>query len=212
MKFKTLFWSLFLLLVFISGISYIRASLSRAAAAPEPAKTPELAEAPLRLYGRVEPLNREVFLGPLQPKRVVKILASEGQIVSEGQELIELEAYVELQAVQVAQSRVDELESQLNIILDELKRVEPIDNSGDSKYLLRVQVLRIRELESRLELVLDDLKRREPLLRAKAVSEQSYTQKTLEAAVIRRQISTAMAEAEIDYSQKKLQAEKIAAR
>lgn len=208
MKFKTLFWSFFLLFVFIVGLNFIRVSLRHAAAAQEPGKTPVLAEAPLRLFGRVEPLGREIFISSLQPKRVVKILASEGQMISAGQVLIELEADVEQQAVQVALSRVNELESQLDIILDELKRVEPVSGS-DSRYLLRVPVLRVKELESRLGLVLDDLKRKEPLLLAKAVSEQDYTQKKLEAAVIRKQISTAMAEAEIDYSQKKLQAEKI---
>ena len=200
-----------LLLAFIVGINYINLSLRRAAATPEPSKTPELDSAPLRLYGRVEPLGREVFLGPLEPKRVTTVLVNEGEEISKGQILLELDSEVEQQAVQIAMTRVSELEAQLNMVLDELKRVEHLNEKGksDSLYALQVPVLRVRELESRLALVMDELRRKEPLLRAKAVSEQNYTQKSLEAEIIRNQIATAKAEAELNFSQKKLLAESI---
>ena len=211
MKFKKLIIFLMAILVAVVGISYIVVSLRRAAAPPEPSKTPSLDDAPVRLYGRVEPLHREVFLGPLQPKRVTKIMVKEGQKLEKGQLLVELDSDVEQQAVHVALSRVRELEAQLELILDELKRLEPLMKSGtgEVQYALQVPVLRVRELESRLDLVLDELKRKEPLSRAEAISERDYTQKALEAKLIRNQIATAKAEARLTYSQKKLQNELI---
>lgn len=83
-----------------------------------------VAETPLRVFGRVEPLNREVFVGTLQSKRVVNILAGEGQMVSEGQVLIELESELEQQAVELAQlklvSPIDGLLYKLDIRRGEL--------------------------------------------------------------------------------------------
>jgi len=61
MKARTLIIVLILVLVGVVGMSYTIVSLRKAAAPPEPSRTPSLAEASVRLYGRVEPLGREVF-------------------------------------------------------------------------------------------------------------------------------------------------------
>jgi multidrug resistance efflux pump len=206
-------WIVWLILAVavIVGSYYTVVSLRRAAAPPEPARTPSLDTAPVRVYGRVEPLHREVFLGPLQPRRVTKILVTEGMEVQPGQVLVELDSDVEQQATHVASLRVLELESQLDRLLDELRREAPLTEirPGEVQNALQVLVLRVRELESRLDLVLDELKRKEPLSQIGAVSEQDFSQKILEAKSIRSQIATAVAEAELDFQQKQLQAESI---
>jgi multidrug efflux pump subunit AcrA (membrane-fusion protein) len=130
MKVRTLISVLILVLVGIVGVSYTLVSLRKAAAPPEPSRSPSLAEAPVRLYGRVEPLGREVFVGPLQPRRVSQIIVREGQSVKSGQVLLELESDVERQDVQVAKERVMELERRLDMILDELRRKEQLFPSG----------------------------------------------------------------------------------
>lgn len=209
MKLRKLIVLLIFTVTVIVGLNYTLVSLRKAAAPPEPAKTPSLDDAPVRLYGRVEPLHREVFLGPPQPRRVTQILVKEGQDVKRGQVLCKLESDAEQQAVQLALSQVREFESRLDLVLDELQRQEPLteSSSGDIQYARQAPVLRVREFESRLDLVLDELKRREPLSRISAVSEQDYIQKALEAELLRSQIATAKAEAEIDFSQKLLEAE-----
>lgn len=199
-----------LILVVVIGISYIQISLRKASSPPAPGRTPSLADAPARLYGRVEPIDREVFVGPQQARRVERIFVHEGQEVSAGQALCALEQEVERQALEVAVSRVKEFEGQLHILLDELKRELPFAGEGPNENrALRVAVQRVRELEARLDLILDDLKRKKPLSKTGAVSELEYTQKALEAELVRKQIATASSQAVIEYSQKSLEAVRL---
>jgi len=151
---------LFLILIVVIGISYIQISLRKASTPPAPSRTPSLDAAPVRLYGLVEPLDREVFVGPQQARRVERIFVQEGQKVSVGQTLCVLEQAVERQTLEVAISRVKEFEGRLDLILDELKRKEPLSQTG-------------------------------------AIPEVEYTQKSLEAELIRRQIKTNQAEIEL---------------
>jgi len=83
------------LLVVIVGLNYIRLSLRRASMAPQPSLTPSLEDAPVRVYGTIEPLGREVFLGPLHPGRVTWIGVNEGDDVKSEQALCELESEVQ---------------------------------------------------------------------------------------------------------------------
>ncbi len=202
-KVRAIVGLLLLILVVVIGLSYIQISLRKASAPPAPSRTPSLDAAPVRLYGLVEPLDREVFLGPQQPRRVERIFVQEGQEVAAGQVLCELEQKVERQALEVAKSRVTELEGRLNLVLDELNRVMPL--SGQQA--LQVAAQRVRELEGRLDLVLDELKRKQPLSHTGAVAELEYSQKSLEAELVRKQIATATSQAVIEYSQKSLEAE-----
>ncbi len=199
---------LLLVLVVVIGVSYIRISLRKASAPPAPGRAPSLDAAPVRLYGRVEPLGREVFVGPQQARRVERMFVREGQDVSAGQALCQLEQEVERQALKVALSRVKEFEGQLHKLLDELQRELPLSGEGLAENrALRVAVQRVRELEARLDLILDELKRKEPLSKTGAVSEVEYTQKVLEAELVRKQIATASSQAAIEHSQKSLEAE-----
>ncbi len=211
MKSSTLILLLFAFAAVLAGLRFTFTTLRQAAAPPSPALAPSLADAPVRLYGRIEPRGREVPVGPLQPGRVIRILVQEGQTVATGQPLVELEADVERQAVAVADRRIAELETRLALLLDELARREPLPPLGTEpvQVYLQIPVRRVKELEAQLALVLDDLKRKEPLSRAGAVSDRDFTQAQLRAVQIRRQIETLRAEAERDFRQKMLQAEVI---
>jgi multidrug efflux pump subunit AcrA (membrane-fusion protein) len=121
---------LLIILVAIVGLNYVRVSLRQSALPPEPGRTPSLEKAPMRVYGLVEPLGREVFVGPLQPRRVTRILVTEGQMVTPGEPLCELEADVERQALQVAVARVAEFNARLDLILDDLARIQNLARSG----------------------------------------------------------------------------------
>jgi multidrug efflux pump subunit AcrA (membrane-fusion protein) len=210
-KVRAIIGALLLILVVIVGLTYVQVSLRKASAPPQPGLTPSLDDAPARVYGRVEPLGREVFVGPLQSRRVTRVLVQEGQNVTVGQTLCELKSDVERQALQVALSRVREFESKLDLVLDELKRTETLSTSGAGvgQQTLRVAALRVREFESKLDLVLEELKRKEAASRIRAISELEYIQKSLESELLRRQIATAKAEAEIEFSQKTLEAESL---
>jgi len=198
---------LFLLLAGVIGLFYIQASLKRASAPPIPSRTPMLDTAPVRLYGLVEPLGREVFVAPQQARRVEKIFVKEGQTVAAGQELCELEQAVERQAMEVPLSRVKELEGQLDILNDELKRRMPLPGRAAGQQVLEGAALRVRELEARLDLVNDLVRRYKPLSQKEAVAQVEYSQRLLEAEVVRSQIATARSQAVLEYSQKSLEAE-----
>ncbi|RMH34422.1 MAG: HlyD family efflux transporter periplasmic adaptor subunit [Nitrospirae bacterium] len=160
MRTRTIVIVLFVLLFVVLGITYVRMSLIKSASPPEPARTPSLADAPVRVYGRIEPLGREVFVGPVRAGRVIETLVKEGQDVSAGQPLCRMENNVERQALKVAKARVEELKVSLDLILDELKKKRPLLESG-------------------------------------GISEIAISQKLLEAELLRKQIATAEAEAEL---------------
>jgi len=88
-------------------------------------------------------------------------MVEEGQDVSAGQALCEIESDVARQALQVA-------------------------------------IARVEELRARLELVLDELKRKQPLMESGFIAQIEVSQKLLEAQLLRKQISTAEAEVELN--------------
>lgn len=126
MKIRSLIISLLVILVLVVGTSYIIVSLRKSGAPPETSKTPSLAESPVRIYGRVEPLGREVFVAPVKAGRVTKVMVTEGQDVSIGMPLCEIESDVERQALQVAIARVEELKAKLDLLQDELQRKQKL--------------------------------------------------------------------------------------
>jgi multidrug efflux pump subunit AcrA (membrane-fusion protein) len=164
MKLRNIVIVLFVILTVVAGLNYVRLSLLKSAAPPEPARTPSLADAPVRIYGRIEPLGREVFVGPVQPGRVIKTMVEEGQEVFAGQPLCEIESDVARQALQVAIARVEEIKARHHLILDELKRKRPLSGSGAvaeievSQKLLEAELLRKQIATGQAEV---ELKRRE---------------------------------------------------
>lgn len=164
MKPRVIVGLLLLILILFVGLNYVRVSLRKAAAPPEPGRTPSLQDAPVRVYGRIEPLGREVFVGPQQSRSVTKILVTEGQDVMAGQVLCKLEADVERQKLQVALARV-------------------------------------AEIKRRLDLVVDNLNRKQDLMPSGVIAEFEFSQKSLEAKLIRQQIAMAQAEVELIRSE-----------
>lgn len=164
MKPRTIVIVLFVILAAVAGLNYVRLAMLKSAAPPEPARTPSLADSPVRVYGRVEPLGREVFVGPVQPGRVIQTLVEEGQEVSAGQPLCEIENDVQRQALQVAVARVEEQKARLDLILDELKRKRPllaaraVAEIEVSQKLLEAELLRKQIATGEAEV---ELKRRE---------------------------------------------------
>lgn len=122
MKPRRVILFLLVLLVGITGFNYVRISLRKAARPPEPARAPTVPEAPDRLYGLVEPLGREAFVGPLQPRRVVEIAVAEDSLVAAGDVIYRLDADLEAQAVQTAEARLEETIRRLAITQDDLRR------------------------------------------------------------------------------------------
>ena len=134
-------------LAVIAGINYMRLSLRQAARPPEAGRTPALPEAPERLYGLVEPLGREAFVGPLQPRRVVEIAVAEGSPVAAGDVICRLDADLEAQAVRIAEARLEEAGRRLAITEDELRRKQELVRD---KAVPEFEVAKLR-LQAKLE-------------------------------------------------------------
>lgn len=147
MRFRTIMIVLLVLLVAIVSITYISVSLRKAAKPPEPALTPSLNDAPIRVYGLVEPLGREVFVGPLLNGRVIEVAVQEGDRVDSGQVLCILESDVEKAALYVAQSQLNEAIARLEITRDNLDRKKPLAAKGAIPEFDASQV----ELKAKLE-------------------------------------------------------------
>lgn len=164
MKRRSLVIVLLVILAATVGLNYVRMAMLKSAVPPEPGRTPFLADSPVRVYGRIEPLGREVFVGPVQPGRVIQMMVEEGQTVSAGQPLCEIENDVTRQALQVAVTRVKESKARLDLILDVLKRTQPLLHGGAvsesevSQKLLEAELLRKQIATAEAEV---ELKRRE---------------------------------------------------
>lgn len=130
MKVRFLATIVVLLAIVGFAVHYTLDSLRRSAAPPEPAKTPRLEEVPERVYGVLKPRGREVFVGPLQSRRVVEVCVREGQPVKAGQPICRLDADIERQALAVAELRAVEAERRIALTEDNLQRNEKLAPSG----------------------------------------------------------------------------------
>ncbi|GAK55580.1 possible ABC transporter component [Candidatus Vecturithrix granuli] len=122
MKPRNIIRILIIILVVVVGVNYIRLSLEKASAPPQLGKAPSLDDAPVRVYGLIEPLGREVFIGPLQPKRVIEVAVEEGDTVKVNDVLIRLDDDLEKQSLLIAESRLEEAVKSLHLIQDDLAR------------------------------------------------------------------------------------------
>jgi len=147
MKIRKLALGVLLLLVVAAGVNYTRISLRNAARPPEPSRTPALADSPARLYGLVEPRGREVFVGPLQARRVVEVAVAEGARVRTGGVLIRLDADLEAHAVRIAEARQEEAVRRRAITQDDLRRKRQL---ALDKAVPESEAARL-ELQARLE-------------------------------------------------------------
>ncbi|RMF92740.1 MAG: biotin/lipoyl-binding protein [Candidatus Schekmanbacteria bacterium] len=116
--FKILLW-----IILIAGaLYYIADVLKKSSPPPEVAATPVIDKIPVRIYGFVEPAGREVFVSPLETRRVEKIFVKEGDFVKKGQVLCILENSMELARLNLAKARLEASKKSLEINKDELKR------------------------------------------------------------------------------------------
>jgi RND family efflux transporter MFP subunit len=158
MTIKRVIIILFGVLILIVGLNYITVSLRRAAAPPQPSKEPSLPDTPERLYGLVEPLGRETYVGPLQARRVVEIFVKEGQTVKAGDALCRLDDDLEKLAEQIAELRVEEAKRDLAITLDDLRRNQTLAQSNAvSEFDAKRLELQSKLLEQRIEIARAEL-------------------------------------------------------
>lgn len=119
----------------IGGIVFIVRTLSRSSPPPAVARPPDLGVAPARVYGKIEPAGREVFVSPPVTRKVVKLNVQEGDAVKRGQTLLLLQNDVEAAQLQVALAKVESIRGALAISRDILKRKESLyAKNADTEY------------------------------------------------------------------------------
>jgi len=132
---KLSFKSIVIITVCIAGLAFILSSLKKSSAPPQVALPQKLADAPMRLYGMVEPEGREVLVGPTMNKRVVEVFVKEGDVIKVGQRLCNLESNTEQQQVNLAESRMALAQKSLELSNDDLNRTRSLyAKNVDSEY------------------------------------------------------------------------------
>jgi len=139
--------------VLIAGSVFIVRSLGRSSAPPEVARPPDLSRAPARVYGKVEPAGREVYVTAPLTRRIVRLHAREGESVRAGQLLLSLDSGIETADLQVALAKVESLRRELAIDQDVLKRQERLfAKDVDTEYAFTQAKLQAELVQSRLVL------------------------------------------------------------
>jgi RND family efflux transporter MFP subunit len=103
-------------------INFMFTSFVKSSKPPQVAKPPVLPETPARVYGKIEPAGREVYVSPPMTKRVVAIYVKEGDVVKKGQALCSLESEVETAQVNLTLSKIESAKKTLEITQDDFKR------------------------------------------------------------------------------------------
>ena len=103
-------------------INFMLTSFVKSSKPPQVAKPPVLPETPARVYGKIEPAGREVYVSPPMTKRVVAIYVKEGDMVKKGQALCSLESEVETAQVNLTLSKIESAKKTLEITQDDFKR------------------------------------------------------------------------------------------
>lgn len=152
MKIRNFFVYLVIISIAFLALTFILSSLRKASAPYEKGKTPSLEDSPIRIYGRVEPLGREVFVGPQRAKKITKIYVREGQYLKKGDILLELDSEVEAQAYNLALSKVAEYQRRLDLVLDDLRRKqELLKEEIIPEFNVTQKRLEVRLLEQQIE-------------------------------------------------------------
>jgi RND family efflux transporter MFP subunit len=103
-------------------VNFMFTSFVKSSKPPQVAKPPVLPETPARVYGKIEPAGREVYVSPPMTKRVIAIYVKEGDMVKKGQVLCSLESDVETAQVNLTLSKIDSAKKTLEITQDDFKR------------------------------------------------------------------------------------------
>jgi len=127
--------SIVIITVCIAGLAFIFSSLKKSSAPPQVAPPQKLADAPMRLYGMIEPQGREVLVCPAMNKRVEEVFVKEGDAVKVGQRLCNLESNTEQQQVNLAESRMALAQKSLELSNDDFNRTRSLyAKNVDSEY------------------------------------------------------------------------------
>jgi multidrug efflux pump subunit AcrA (membrane-fusion protein) len=114
------------LAIVILGLFFIISSFKKSSSPPKVANPPDLSEVPARVYGIMEPAEREVFVSPPITKRVIEVYVRERDLVKSGQRLCDLENSIEQEQMRLAQAKVALAQKNLEISLDELNRAKKL--------------------------------------------------------------------------------------
>ena len=132
---KRIIQILFYFCVFVGGTIFIVRTFVRSSPSQQVAQPPSLAISPARLYGKIEPAGREVFVSSPISRKVVRIHSREGDRVKKGQKLLSLDNAVELVELEVALAKVDSFQKALAISQDNLRRRENLyAKNADTEY------------------------------------------------------------------------------
>jgi len=114
-------WAIGLIIIGIL-INFMVTSFVKSSKPPQVAVPPAIPESPARVYGKIEPFGREVYVSPPQTKRVVGIYVKEGDIVTKGQVLCDLDSDVETAQLNLALAKINSAKKSLEITQDDYKR------------------------------------------------------------------------------------------
>jgi len=141
---KRIITIVFYVAILAAGSFFIVRTLTRSSPPPQVAQPPDLGRAPARVYGKIEPAGREVFVASPVTRKVVGIYVQEGRPVRQGQVMLALESGIEQAQVQVALAKVESTRRALAIDQDILRRRESLyAKDVDTEYTLtqaRLQV------------------------------------------------------------------------
>ena len=114
-------WVVVVLVVVFIGRSFVRSAPNRKSSEP-----PQIAGAPARVYGRVEPGGGEVYVTSPVTRYVTQVFVHEGDMVKKGQVLCRMENSVEQAELATAQANVETFDRTLAISEDKLRRDESL--------------------------------------------------------------------------------------
>jgi multidrug efflux pump subunit AcrA (membrane-fusion protein) len=130
--------------IIIGGSVFIVRSFLRSAPQQQIAVPPNLTTAPARVYGKIEPAGREIFVSSPLTRKVVRIYVKEGDKLKKGQKLLSLENDVEVAELNVATAKVDSFRKALAISQDVLRRRENLFNkNADTEYVYTQAKLKV---------------------------------------------------------------------
>lgn len=122
-------------LIVVALIAFIGYTFYTLAHPPAGVLSAPFGDAPVKVYGVVEPEGRATYLTPPQAKRVAELFVGEGDAVGKGQKILSLESRVEAAELAVALARVEVLRKTVLLGADELVRTKNLfEGGGKTEY------------------------------------------------------------------------------
>lgn len=119
-----------LIVVIVALVVFNVVTVRRVSMRPPPAGPPELNEAPVRVYGIVEPAGKEIAVSPRAPGIVEELLVDEGDTVTAGDPLCRLDDEVLRAELAAAEARVALARTAAALSRDEFRRNESLLADG----------------------------------------------------------------------------------